>query len=217
MTHETHPPLPREFYLQPALQAAPQLLGKQLIHQTEQGCTAGIIVEVEAYLGPEDQGAHSYGGRHTPRTHIQFGPGGYAYVYAIYGMHCCFNVVTNGPDKPEVVLIRALEPTAGLEQMAARRGTEEIVSLCSGPGKLCQAMDITKAQYGADLCGSALWIAPGIPVETEQILVSPRINIDYAGAYRDRLWRYFIRDNAFVSAVAAKYRQQTLPCIPIEQ
>ena len=201
--------LPREFYLRPALEAAPELLGKLLVHETAEGLTAGRIVEVEAYVGPEDDGAHSFGARRTARTAIQYGPGGFAYVFGLYGMHWCFNVVTAPEERPEVVLVRALEPVRGLALMQKRRGTEREELLCSGPGRLCQAMGITKAQYGLDLCRGPLYLEDGERIPPERIALSPRVNIDYAQGYKDRLWRYFIRDNPHVSRVPSRYRAGT--------
>lgn len=187
---------------------APELLGKRLVHCSDKGVTSGIIVEVESYVGPYDKGSHAYQNKRTDRTEIQFGLGGYAYVYAIYGMHFCFNVVTNINEKPEVVLVRALEPVDGIELMQQRRNTKELFDLCNGPGKLCRAMDITKKQYGFDLCNSKLYIEPFLCVEKSQIMVSPRINIDYAGECKDYLWRYYIKDNLYVSKVEKRYRAQ---------
>ena len=198
----------RDFYLRGATEVAPLLLGKLLCHKTEEGLAAGMIAEAEAYVGPEDDGAHSFGGRRTARTEIQYGPGGYAYVFGIYGMHWCFNAVTGEAGRPEVVLVRALEPVTGLELMAERRGTREPLQLCSGPGKLCAALGITKAQYGLDLCGSALWIEDYRSFSPAEIALSPRVNIDYAVEYRDRLWRYSVKDSPFVSRVPARYRPQ---------
>ena len=198
-------PLPRSFYLRSALEVAPELLGKLLCHETPDGMTAGRIVEVEAYVGPEDDGAHSYGGRLTDRTRIQYGEGGYTYVFGIYGMHWCFNAVTAEAGKPEVVLVRALEPVQGLDLMRRRRKSDAPLQLCSGPGKLCQALGITKAQYGLDLCGSELYIAEDQSIPAARIALSPRVNIDYAVNCRDRLWRYFIADNAFVSKVPKRF------------
>lgn len=197
--------LTREFYLRDTELVAQELLGKLLIHKTEEGTAAGMIVEVESYLGPEDKGAHSYGNRKSERTRIQYGPGGYAYVFAIYGMHWCLNAVTNGPGKPEVVLVRALEPVEGIELMKSRRGTQKQIDLCNGPGKLCQALGITKAQYGADLCGDELYILEHRSFSDEEIGVSPRINIDYAQEWKDRLWRYYVKGNAYVSKVPKRY------------
>lgn len=203
--------LTREFYQVDANALAPQLLGKRLVHQTAEGITAGMIVEVEAYVGSRDKGAHSYPNKRTPRTQIQFGPGGFAYVYGIYGLHFCFNVVANVAQEPEVVLIRALEPLEGIPLMEQRRNTTDRAVLCNGPGKLCSAMGITKAQYGYDLCNSTLSLEPYQQVDPSQILVSPRINIDYAQECRDYLWRYFLRDNSFVSPTPKRYRAQIAP------
>lgn len=194
--------------MRPVQAVAPELLGKLLVHRTPEGITAGRIVEVEAYAGPEDKGAHSYGGKRTPRTEIQFGPGGFAYIYFIYGMHCCFNVVTNGPGVPQVALIRALEPVEGIELMMRRRGLEDKTALCNGPGKLCQAMGITKAQYGADLCGPDLYLVPGPEPGKGTVMASPRVNIDYAQEFREVPWRYYIKDDPFVSKVPKRYGGQ---------
>ncbi len=195
----------RGFYLREATLVAPELLGKLLVHKTSEGVVSGMIVEVEAYSGAIDKGAHSYPNKRTPRTEIQFGEGGYAYVYSIYGMHCCFNVVTNKSDIPEVVLVRALEPVDGIDLMMSRRGTQDPLELCSGPGKLCAALGISKANYGDDLCGDTLFIEERMAVLPNEIAVSPRVNIDYAGEDAKLLWRYFIKDSKFVSKVPKKY------------
>ena len=147
-------PLEREFYMTGAAEAARRLLGMLLVRRADEGCASGIIVETEAYAGHSDAACHSYkrpapAGNH--RTNVMFEPGGYAYVYLIYGMHCCFNVVTNTPEYPEAVLVRALEPVEGIELMRERRGVPDIGNLCGGPGKLCKALGITMADYGADL------------------------------------------------------------------
>lgn len=197
--------LTRDFYLRDANQVAIDLLGKLLVHCSTEGMTAGIIVEVEAYVGPEDKGAHSYMRKRTKRTEVQFGLGGYAYIYSIYGIHSCFNVVTNVKDKPEVVLVRAIEPVYGIELMKKRRETNTIFNLCNGPGKLCQAMGITKEQYGYDLCRPDLFIASYQPTSIKDILISPRINIDYAEECRDYLWRYYLKENPYVSKVPRRY------------
>lgn len=198
--------LQREFYLRGANLVAPDLLGKILVHSSEEGTTSGIIVEVEAYVGPDDKGAHSYMNKRTPRTEIQFGPGGFAYIYSIYGMYCCFNVVTNQENNPEVVLVRALEPYKGIELMQERRNTSSIIELCNGPGKLCTAMGISKSNYGEDLCGNNLYIDNGLQITKSEIIISPRVNIDYAEECKDYYWRYYIKSNRFVSKVAKRYR-----------
>ena len=197
--------LNRKFYLKSADELAPALLGKVLVHKTAEGVTSGIIVETEAYIGPDDKGAHSCGGVPTARTAVMFGQGGFAYVYLIYGMYSCFNVVANVKDKPEAVLIRALEPLDGVELMQKRRATDKLENLCSGPGKLCSALGITRELSGADLCKSELFILDKPELAATEIAVSPRINIDYAEEYRDVLWRYFVKGNKFVSKVPKKY------------
>ena len=191
-----------------ATEVAPQLLGKLLCRRTEEGLAAGMIVETEAYCGPEDDGAHSFGGRMTQRTRAMFGPGGRAYLFRIYGMHCCFNAVTGREGQPQAVLIRALEPVEGLALMEKRRGLTDPRQLCSGPGKLCQALEITMDLYGCDLRGEELFIREYRDFSPEQICVSPRVNIDYAQRYRDRLWRFTLKDSPFVSRVPHRYAPQ---------
>lgn len=197
--------LNRAFYEGGAVKTAPLLLGKLLCRKTPEGLSAGMIVEAEAYCGPEDDAAHSFGGRRTARTEAMFGPPGRAYVFRLYGMHSCFNVVTAPEGQPQAVLIRALEPVEGLELMRRRRGREEKELLCSGPGKLCQAMDIGPAQYGLDLCGGELFLAEYRDFAPAEIYVSPRVNVDYAREYRDRPWRFFVKGNPFVSRVPRRF------------
>ena len=197
--------LNRKFYLKSADELALALLGKILVHKTAEGVSSGIIVETEAYIGPDDKGAHSCGGVPTPRTAVMYGQGGFAYVYLIYGMYSCFNVVATVKDKPEAVLIRALEPLDGIELMKNRRATDKLENLCSGSGKLCSALGITRDLSGADLCKSELFILDKPALAETEIAVSPRINIDYAEEYRDVLWRYFVKGNKFVSKVPKKY------------
>ena len=126
--------LSRAFFARDALTVAPVLLGKTLLH----GETGGVIVETEAYIGPGDRACHAFGGKRTKRTEPLFGEAGHAYVYLIYGLYCCLNVVTGLPGQPQCVLIRALRPTLGLETMALRRGGKPEKELCRGPGNLCQ-------------------------------------------------------------------------------
>ena len=185
--------LGREFYLRDVNLIARELIGKILVH----GETSGIIIETEAYRGPDDKASHTYNNKRTSRTEIQFREGGFAYVYMIYGMYYCFNVTANAPDKPEAVLIRALKPLDGIDLMKARRKINNVKNLCSGPGKLCQALNITKDDYGKDLCGDELYILDaGYNFE---VRTSPRINIDYAEECKDYLWRYYAASNDFVS------------------
>ncbi len=189
--------LPREFYLRDGLTVARELIGKKLVTNLSEKVTGGIIVETEAYMGTLDAAAHSYRGK-TERTKIFFGAGGFVYVYLIYGMHICTNVVANVENIPEAVLIRALEPVDGVELMKVRRGNKNLRELCSGPGKLSQAMGITKNFYGADLCGEEIFIETTENFSVE-VKATKRINVDYAGAAADYLWRFVAADNAFLS------------------
>lgn len=195
--------LDRNFYLRPGLVVAQELIGKQLVHHSPEGTTKGIIVEVEAYMGPKDAAAHSYNAPKTGRTAIQYGPGGYAYVYSIYGLHSCINVVANQEEIPEAVLIRALQPTAGIALMQQRRKRQSIRELCNGPGKLSQAMGITKEHYGIDLCGDELFVE-AVDAAKPIVFATKRINIDYAGEAADYLWRFVLRDNPYISVPPRK-------------
>lgn len=179
------PPLPRGFYDRDAITVAHELLGKVLVHRTAGLVRAGRIVEVEAYLGPHDLAAHSARGR-TARTEVMFGPPGHAYVYLIYGMHHCMNVVVEAEGRAAAVLLRAVEPVTGLE------------SRTQGPGLLCRAMHIDRRHNGLDLLGETLSVTdPGGPAF--RITKRPRIGVDYAGHWARRLLRFYIRGNPFVS------------------
>lgn len=191
--------LDREFYMRSGLTVAKELIGKQLVHRTAQGVTKGIIVETEAYMGPIDAAAHSYSAPRTGRTAIQYGPGGFSYIYLIYGMHTCMNIVANGEDLPEAVLIRALEPREGIPLMQARRNRKFLQALCSGPGKLTQAMGITRAQYGVDLCGDTLFVET-VEDAPPEIAATRRIGIAYAGEAKDYLWRFVLKGSKYLSA-----------------
>jgi DNA-3-methyladenine glycosylase len=173
-------------------------IGKILVHETKEGRVAARIVETEAYRGPEDRAAHSYRGRRTTRTEVMYGPPGHAYVFFVYGMHWHVNLVTTRSGEPHAVLIRAVEPLEGLELMALRRGlTATSRDLTNGPGKVCQAFGIDRAQYGADLCRGPLVLIDGPP--RGRIGRSPRIGVDYAGPWAARPWRFFERENRYVS------------------
>jgi DNA-3-methyladenine glycosylase len=185
------------FCEQPTVQVARQLLGKYLVRKHPDGITIGRIVETEAYVGPEDKACHAARGR-TARTEVMFGPAGHAYVYFIYGFYYCLNIVTEERDFPSAVLIRAVEPLDGVELMKARRRTEKLHNLASGPGKLCQAFAIDKSLNGADVCGKVLYVENrGEPAP--KILSRPRIGVDYAGKWKHKPWRFLIRGSEFVS------------------
>jgi DNA-3-methyladenine glycosylase len=189
--------LERNFYLRSGVEVAKDLIGKKLVHNSADGLTAGIIVEVEAYLGKIDAAAHSYKGR-TARTEITFGDGGFAYIYLIYGKNICMNVVANVAEVADAVLIRALQPVEGIDLMKIRRQKNNLCELCNGPGKLTQAMAITKNHYGVDLCGDELFIETAKDFQPE-IIATPRINIDYAGDAANFLWRFIQKNNRYVS------------------
>lgn len=196
-------PLPRTFYSRPVLTVARECIGKSLVHSIEGRTTVGAIVEAEAYRGPEDRAAHSFGGRRTKRTEPMFGRAGHAYVFFVYGMHWNFNVITGRVGDPHVVLIRAVEPLAGKGVMASRRGMrEDRIELTNGPGKLCQAFAITGDHTGIDLCKArgapapTLFLADGPQLPTVR---APRVGIDYAGAWVSKPWRFCARGNRFVS------------------
>ncbi|MDF2634902.1 MAG: 3-methyladenine glycosylase [Pelosinus sp.] len=194
--------LTRAFYERETLVVAKDLLGKYLVHNTPAGKTVGKIVEVEAYIGSSsfnDAASHAYDEKYTNRTKVMFGKGGHAYVYLIYGVHFCMNIVTNQENYPEAVLVRALEPVEGMDIMKRRRTTDKTLDLCSGPGKLCQAMGITKIENGIDLCGEKMYLLKGEALSPENIAVTPRINIEYAKEAREYPWRFIIKDNPFVS------------------
>jgi DNA-3-methyladenine glycosylase len=198
-------PLERSFYVQDAVTVARLLLGKKLVHHSEEGTTSGIIVETEAYAGQEDAACHSYlrkGPGQTHRTNIMFAEGGFSYVYLIYGMYHCFNVVVNTADRAEAVLIRAIEPLEGIPLMEQRRQLKDknpSKKLCNGPGKLCIAMNINRFHYGLDLCQKPLFITEGKTVAPESIQATPRINVDYAGPASSWPYRFVLSGSPFLS------------------
>jgi|SRR5215813_164946 len=198
--------LTREFYARPnVVQIAKDLLGKLLVVPAPDGTrVSGTIVEAEAYRGPQDRAAHSYGGRRTKRTETMYGRGGTAYVFFVYGMYDQFNVVTNVVGKPHAVLIRALEPVEGLEWMRSRRHGQPDRNLTNGPGKLCIALGIDRSLNGADLRKNEVWIEEGETLSRRQIASGPRIGIDYAEEWVDKPWRFWIRGNPHVSKQSAQ-------------
>ena len=183
---------------------AKALLGKFLVTEINGFRCSGMIVEAEAYRGPDDRACHAYMHRRTPRTEVMFEPGGVAYIYICYGMHHMMNVVTGPKDSAHAILIRALEPTEGIKVMAQRRNLPESdLRLAKGPGALALAMGLTKEMNGAVLHSesSPVWIEDrGIQLTQTQICCSPRIGVESAGEAAHWLWRYFIKGNKFVSA-----------------
>lgn len=179
-------PLPRSFYDRDAEPVARDLLGALLVHRVGDDLRVGRIVETEAYLGPHDLAAHSARGR-TARTEVMFGPPGHAYVYLIYGIHHCFNVVANAEGLAAAVLIRALEPVRRLEGNT------------KGPGLLCRAMGIDRSCNGRDLLGGDLFVAEPARSEPVEVVARPRIGVGYAGEWAEKPLRFYIRGNGFIS------------------
>lgn len=193
--------LPRDFYTRSNVVAvARELLGKLLVVPADNGKrVSGRIVEVEAYRGPQDRAAHSYSGRRTKRTETMYGIGGTAYVFFVYGMYYQFNVVTNVADAPHAVLIRAVEPVEGIELVRKRRHGQSDHNLTNGPGKLCIAMGIDRKLDAADLLGERVWLEDAEHIPRSQIASGPRIGIDYAEEWVHKPWRFWIRNNPYVS------------------
>jgi len=186
-----------------AVTTARRLLGQELVHVVEGRRLAGRIVEVEAYLGPADRAAHSFGGRRSARNASIWAGGGHAYVYFVYGIYHCINVVCGSEGAGTAVLLRALEPTEGLDEMFARRPTaRSALELCSGPGRLTQALGIGLARDGSDLRSDPeLWIGQlrSRRLPDARIAATPRVGVDYAGGWARRKLRFLIRGNPHVS------------------
>ena len=194
-------PLERDFFARDTLTVARELLGVWLLRSSTDGLTGGPIVETEAYGGPEDLASHTRAGR-TRRTAPMFGAVGHAYVYLVYGMHSCLNVVAYSNAPAGAVLVRAIEPRVGIELMRARRGRPEDpeARLAAGPARVCQALQVTRALDGHDLTsGEGLWLAASdLPAEGE-ITTGPRVGVDYAGEWSQRPWRFWLAGNPSVS------------------
>jgi DNA-3-methyladenine glycosylase len=179
------PVLARGFYQRPTEVVAAELLGKLLYRVHDDGIAVVRINEVEAYLGVEDPACHTYGGRRSARTETMWGPAGRAYVYLVYGLHHCLNVVTVGEGSPEAVLIRGGEIVRGREVIRKRRG-ESVPErlLTDGPGKLCQALAITRADDGVDLCSTTSGLGihdDGFDIRSFSVFRHPRVGVGYAG------------------------------------
>lgn len=214
--NKTQKRLPREFFTRDGITVAKELLGKILVHDTSAGTVRAVITEVESYMGESDKGSHTYGGKRTERTEPMYHIGGTSYVYLIYGMYSCMNIAATTAGIPQAVLIRSVEPTdqESREKMLALRLNElnrkqlkkgkppytpdtAPVSLrnhlADGPGKMCIAMGITKADNDIDMVASAsFYVTEGIVVEPQQIHAAKRIGIDYAEEAADYLWRFYI-------------------------
>lgn len=203
--------IPRDFFARPTLTVARDLLGQRLVRELDGQRLSGLIVETEAYIGPDDSASHAYHPRRSSRAGVMFGPPGQSYVYFIYGMHFMLNIVTEAEGFPAAVLIRAIEPQEGVEVMQANRISPPRLlarfaspHLTNGPAKLCQALRIDKTLNNWDLTlGRTLWLEPAPPAPADAIAAGPRVNIDYAQpADRTAPWRLWLRGNRFVSKKA---------------
>ena len=209
--------LSREFFARDGLVVAKELLGKVLVHETSEGIVRGIITEVESYMGVEDKGSHTYGGRRTERTEPMFHKGGTSYVYFTYGMYYCMNITTGWENVPQAVLIRGVIPAdpeseermmklrldvvrrrlekkqVDTEAVLKRREKAIRKNLADGPGKLCIAMEVSKADNDVDMVESAtFYVTEGIEIKPEDIKAGKRIGIDYAEEAADYLWRFYL-------------------------
>lgn len=215
------PRLDRDFFAQPTLELARALIGQKLVRRLDGRRLAGIIVETEAYLGEEDLACHAAAGR-TARTEVMYGPPGHAYVYFVYGMHHCLNVVSEPPGYPAAVLIRALEPSEGVLAMAENRGLAArlgaeieragaagrrdqaaldpgpvLRALLAGPGRVCQALAIDRTMSGASLSGREIFLEAG--AAPRGIHATRRIGVDYAGPWRQKPWRFLVAGSPWAS------------------
>lgn len=191
------------FYQKDAATAAKNLLGKILVREFNGKKIMAKIVDTEAYMGAEDKASHAYANKKTKRTETMFKKGGLAYIYLIYGIYYCFNIVTAEENNPHAVLIRAVEPIQGLEIIRENRKikSKKIEELTNGPGKLSQALKIDKNLDGCDLVKSNKLYLLDNENENEDIKIeaAPRVNIDYAEEYKDKKWRFYIKENKFIS------------------
>ncbi|KEH99545.1 DNA-3-methyladenine glycosylase [Clostridium botulinum] len=197
--------LNHKFYKRNTIEVAKELLGKYIVIDEKNEKMIAKIVEVEAYLGINDKAAHSYGGRKTERTKVMYEDGGCVYIFRIYGMYNCLNIVTSHKEIPEAVLIRAVEPISNIDKFSLNRFKKSFNELTkyqqknitNGPGKLCIAMNITKELNGEDLTLDKIYILDN--KEEFEIVSSQRIGIDYAEEAKDYLLRFYIKDNKYVS------------------
>jgi DNA-3-methyladenine glycosylase len=184
--------LARHDYADPRpVRAARFFLGKVLCVRAADGYAEGVIVETEAYGGPRDAASHAFGNRRTARTEVMFAPGGVAYVYLCYGMHRLFNIVTGPVDSPQAVLVRAVKITAGHELVRKRRPGLAEKDWASGPGRVCAALGIGMHHNRHDLSGETIWIEDrGVKVLPREVKRTPRIGVNYAGAWALKPWRF---------------------------
>ncbi len=205
--------LGKQFFIQPTLKVAKDLLGKYLVRKIGNKKISGKIVETEAYIGPYDKASHAFNFKKTKRNQVEYLAGGYIYIYLVYGMHWQLNIVTYLKEKPECVLIRAIEPVSNfkfqnsnlkLKDLSLKLKTHnlKVKNLTNGPGKLCRYLKLNKTFYGEDLTKSKrIWLEDrGEKIKLRNIKNAPRIGINYAGSYwLKKKWRFYIKNNQFVS------------------
>ncbi len=191
--------LGRKFFQRPTLKVAKELLGKYLVRKIGKKILSGKIVETEAYIGPQDKASHAYRGKITKRNRAEYLKGGHIYIYLVYGMYWQLNISTEREGKPECVLIRALEPQVRTKRF--KKQESKFKNLANGPGKLCRWLKLDGSFYGEDLCKSKrIWVEDrGEKIKKSQIARSKRIGIEYAGEWKDKLWRFYIKGSQFVS------------------
>lgn len=195
--------LEKNFFRQKTERVARQLLGKILTRRIGKKIISGMIIETEAYVGPHDLACHASKGK-TNRTSVMFGEAGIWYIYLIYGFYYCLNIVTEEKDYPSAVLIRSLEPLEGIEYMKCHRKTDIMSNLASGPGKLCQALEIDKTlnNTSAVLKNSALFIEDrGIKIASKNMVKATRIGVGYAGEWKDKLLRFYVKNNGYIKNI----------------
>lgn len=197
------PKLPLSYYLQEDVVAlSKDLLGKFLFTNIDgNGLTGGMIVETEAYAGAIDKASHAHGNKKTNRTRVMYEEGGVAYVYLIYGMYNLFNIITNSGGIPHAILVRAIEPTEGIDVMLRRRKMSGLkTNLTAGPGTLAQALGITREQNGVSLLEDTIWLEDrGIHIKDKDIIASPRVGVAYADEHAFLPWRFRIKGNKWTS------------------
>jgi DNA-3-methyladenine glycosylase len=192
--------LSRDFFARDTHTVARELLGQRLVRVRDGKRLSGCIVEVEAYIGEDDQASHARPGP-TRRNAPMYGPPGHAYVYLIYGMHHCFNIVTEQEGFPAAVLVRALEPLEGIEKMRKLRGGRPDLPLTSGPARLCQALEIDRRLDGADLCApdALLFLEEDDSIPSEAITTTPRVGVRGDETAITIPWRFYVQDNHHIS------------------
>lgn len=185
--------LPLEYFQHnDVTELARDLLGKKIFTRLDDQLTGGAITETEAYAGVDDRAAHSYGGRRTQRTEVMFQPGGVSYIYLCYGLHHMLNFVTNKANIPQAILIRAIQPTIGIDVMLVRRKKQHIdKTLTAGPGSVAQALGLTRFHNNLPLNSGQIWLENGPNIKPESIIVGPRVGVAYAG--KDALLPYRFR------------------------